>query len=259
LQRSQAMLATADKMASLGMLVAGIAHEINTPVGAVLSSHDTLTRAFVRLKELLGTLDAPTRAQVEQLLQVIDDCNDVMRNGSQRVAGIVRRLRRFARLDEAELQLTDLEEGLDDTLALVQHELKQRIRLTRDYAGVPPIHCYAGRMNQVFLNLIVNALQAMEGPGELTIRTWLAGGSVHVSVQDTGPGIAPEHLPRLFDPGFTTKGVGVGTGLGLAICYQIVQDHRGRIDVSSERGHGARFEVVIPTDLGPTGTAPASA
>jgi PAS domain S-box-containing protein len=251
LRHSQAMLATADKMASLGMLVAGIAHEINTPVGAVLSTQDTLTRAFERLKSLLGSLDPQTREQVAQLVQVIDDCNGVLSNGSQRVANIVRRLRRFARLDEAELQLASLEEGLDDTLALVQHELKQRIRVTRDYAGLPPVCCYAGRLNQVFLNLIVNALQAMEGPGGLTIRTFLRDGSVHVSFEDTGPGVAPEHLPRLFDPGFTTKGVGVGTGLGLAICYQIVQDHRGRIEVSSEPGKGARFEVTIPLDLGP--------
>jgi signal transduction histidine kinase len=181
---------------------------------------------------------------------VVTEANRVIESGTQRVTEIVRRLRSFARLDQAELKKADIHEGLEDTLALIHHELKHNIVVKRDYGSVPPIPCYPGRLNQVFLNLLNNARQAIRGKGEIEIRTFVQDRRVHVTVRDTGAGIAPEHLRKIFDPGFTTKGVGVGTGLGLSICYQIVRDHRGEILVDSEPGKGTTFTVVLPMDLG---------
>ncbi|MDD9969856.1 MAG: ATP-binding protein [Myxococcales bacterium] len=242
LRETQAMLVTSEKMAALGNLVAGIAHEINTPVGAMLSTHDTLMRAFARLKPQLRA----DRPETEPLVRTIQDCNEVIQCGANRVAAIVRRLRSFARLDEAELQEANLEEGLDDTLALLHHQLKHGIEIERDYGSIPPIRCYPGRLNQVFLNLLVNARQAIEGTGKITVRTRKLDGRVSVQIIDSGCGIPPDHIPRLFDPGFTTKGVGVGTGLGLSICFQIIQEHKGEIRVESKVDTGTTFEVLVP-------------
>jgi PAS domain S-box-containing protein len=249
LREAQAQLVQSEKMASLGMLVAGIAHEINTPVGAIRSMHDTLMRALSKLESTL-TQEYPEvvteNPTLQTTLAVVRDANRVIENGAQRVTGIVRRLRSFARLDEAELKEVDVHEGLEDTLALIHHELKHGIVVRREYGDLPPIVCYPGRLNQVFLNLLNNARQAMEGKGEIVIRTFVRDDRVHIALSDNGPGIPPEHLGKIFDPGFTTKGVGVGTGLGLAICYQIVRDHHGEITVQSEPGEGATFTVVLP-------------
>ena len=244
LEQTQFMLVQSDKMASLGSLVAGIAHEINTPVGAIISMHDTLLRAFDKLRSSL--VSTPLDAKDQKLLKVIDDSNAVISNGADRVAEIVKRLRSFARLDEAELKEADIEHGISDTLMLVHHDLKYRITVERDFGNIPKVACYPGRLNQVFLNLLVNASQAIDGEGNITIKTWATDTEVHVSITDTGIGIAKENIAKLFEPGFTTKGVGVGTGLGLSICYSIVQDHGGQILVRSELGTGSTFEVVLP-------------
>jgi signal transduction histidine kinase len=180
---------------------------------------------------------------------MIDESNQVIRSGASRVAEIVRRLRSFARLDEAELKKVDVHEGLEDTLTLLHHEIKHNIQIVRDYGQLPLMSVYPSRLNQVFLNLINNARQAIHDKGTITIRTWVEDGTAVISISDDGIGIPKENLSRVFDPGFTTKGVGVGTGLGLSICYQIVKDHRGRIDVESELGKGATFTVRIPTNL----------
>lgn len=252
LRETQSQLVQSEKMASLGSLVAGIAHEINTPVGAIGSMHDTLVRALRKLEVTLneehpGIVDSSPSLQ--SALKLVQEANRVIESGTQRVTEIVRRLRSFARLDQAELKKADIHEGLEDTLALVHHELKHNIAVRREYGEIPPISCYPGRLNQVFLNLLNNARQAIHGKGEIGIRTFIRDGRVHIEVRDTGSGIAPEHLRKIFDPGFTTKGVGVGTGLGLSICYQIVRDHRGEILVESEPGKGATFTVVLPMDL----------
>ncbi|HEY7820910.1 MAG TPA: ATP-binding protein, partial [Vicinamibacteria bacterium] len=244
------------KMASLGSLVAGIAHEINTPVGAISSMHDTLVRALGKLE---GTLTEEHPGMVgaspslQSALALVQEANRVIESATQRVTGIVRRLRSFARLDQAELKKADIHEGLEDTLALIHHELKHNIVVKREYGKIPPIACYPGRLNQVFLNLLNNARQAIRGKGEIVLRTVLRDDQLHIEVSDSGTGIAPEHLKKIFDPGFTTKGVGVGTGLGLSICYQIVQDHRGEIRVESEPGKGSTFTVILPTNLDQSG------
>jgi signal transduction histidine kinase len=143
----------------------------------------------------------------------------------------------------------DIHEGLEDTLTLVHHEMKHNIQVIRDYGKVPLISVFPSRLNQVFLNLINNARQAIGNKGTITIRTRVENGTAAIAIGDDGVGIKPENLSRVFDPGFTTKGVGVGTGLGLSICYQIIQDHRGRIDVESELGVGTTFTVRIPMNL----------
>jgi PAS domain S-box-containing protein len=252
LKETQTQLVQSEKMASLGMLVAGIAHEINTPIGAVNSMHDTLMRAYVRLKDIMEVelcRDTGAREQLEPLLKVVEDANSVIKNGTERVMTIVRRLRSFARLDEAELKTVDIHEGLEATLLLIHHEIKNRITVERDYGDVPAIACYPGRLNQVFLNLLNNARQAIVGEGTIRIGTRQVDGRVRVSIADTGRGIAPGDLKRVFDPGFTTKGVGIGTGLGLSICWGIMADHHGTIEVQSTVGQGSTFTLVLPMDL----------
>jgi len=252
LRQTQAQLVQSEKMASLGGLVAGIAHEINTPVGAMTSMHYTLVRAIAKLKEHLKET-APeafeSDPKLKSLFAMIDESNQVIRSGASRVAEIVRRLRSFARLDEAELKKVDVHEGLEDTLTLVHHEIKHNIQVVREYGKLPLMSVFPSRLNQVFLNLLNNARQAIRDKGTITIKTWIEDKTANIAITDDGIGIPRENLSRVFDPGFTTKGVGIGTGLGLSICYQIIKDHRGRIDVESEVGKGATFTIRIPTNL----------
>ncbi len=247
LRDTQAQLVQAGKMASLGSLVAGVAHELNTPIASVVSSADTLARGLERLDAAIGRLGPTAQAKdLERIMRAMGSASSVIGIAADRVAHVVRGLRSFARLDEAELQDADLNDAVRQTLALVQHQLEGRIEIETNFAELPLVRCQARRLNQVFLNLIVNAIQAIEGTGTVTVTTALESDEVHVAVEDDGAGIAPEYLDRVFDPGFTTKGVGVGTGLGLSICYRIVHDHAGVIRVSSELGKGSRFTVVIP-------------
>jgi signal transduction histidine kinase len=174
---------------------------------------------------------------------------DVSRDACGRIDKIVRSLRNFARLDEAEHKPADLHEGLDSTLTLVAHLLRERVQVRREYGSLPEVDCHPNQLNQVFLNILVNAAQAIEKQGEICIRTKLLPGTppqACVEIADTGGGIPAENLKRIFDPGFTTKGVGVGTGLGLAICYRIVAQHQGRIEVESEPGKGTTFRILLP-------------
>jgi PAS domain S-box-containing protein len=252
LRQAQAHLVQSEKMASLGGLVAGIAHEINTPVGAMTSMHDTLVRAIAKLKDHLKEKSPEafeSDERLKSLFSTIEESNQVIRSGASRVAEIVRRLRSFARLDEAELKKVDIHEGLEDTLTLVHHEIKHNIQVVRDYGKLPAMSVFPSRLNQVFLNLLNNARQAIGEKGTITIRTSVEDKTASIAVTDDGVGIPKENLPRIFDPGFTTKGVGIGTGLGLSICYQIIKDHRGKIDVESEVGKGTTFTVRIPTNL----------
>ena len=173
----------------------------------------------------------------------------VLSTGAERVKEIVTRLRAFARLDEAELKMALVNEGIEDTLLLLSHDLSKDTTVVKDYGDLPPIACFPGRLNQVFMNLLNNARQAISGPGRVTVSTRVANNELRVSVADTGCGIPEDQLGKIFDPGYTTKGVGVGTGLGLSICYQIVKEHLGRVEVQSEVGAGTTMTVVIPTDL----------
>jgi signal transduction histidine kinase len=251
-REKQAQLVQSSKMASLGSLVAGVAHEINTPVGAINSMHNTLMRAVEKLKaEMESCLEENREEKARMLssLQAVDDANKVIASGTDRVIDIVKRLRSFARLDEAELKDADINEGLEDTLTIIHHEIKHNITVHKDYGELPKISCFPGRLNQVFLNIFINAKQAIKGKGEISITTYIKDERVYVEIEDSGEGIPKDKLDRIFDPGYTTKGVGVGTGLGLSICYQIIQDHRGEIKVESEPGSGTKFTVILPMDL----------
>jgi two-component system NtrC family sensor kinase len=252
LRETQSQLVQSEKMAALGSLVAGIAHEINTPIGAVSSMHDTLFRTLERLKSII---ESKFHKKYEQLpglkstFKIIDDSNKVVRSGTERVINIVRRLKSFARLDEAELKTVDIHEGLEDTLILIHHELKHNITIVKNFGDVPPLSCFPGQLNQVFLNLLINSRQAIKGKGTISIATLVKNNKAHIVIKDDGVGIPKEKLRRIFDPGFTTKGRGVGAGLGLSISYQIIKDHRGEIKVESVLGKGAAFTIVLPLDL----------
>lgn len=253
IQEAQTQLIHSEKMASLGMLVAGIAHEINTPMGSISSMHDTLIRATEKLKEVLEAAcssESPHHQKMERIIKIIDEANRVIQDGTERVTTLVHRLRSFARLDQAELdEAADIHEGLEDTLTLIHHEIKHNITVNRRYGNLPLIACRLSQLNQVFVNLLINAKQAIKGKGAITIETQAAIKYIKISITDTGIGIAPDKLEHIFDPGYTTKGVGVGTGLGLSIVYQIIQEHHGKISVESEPGKGSTFTISLPIDL----------
>jgi len=231
----------ADKMAALGLLVAGVAHEINTPMGAIHSNNDNMRRAVAKIRKLLG----PQEQEVERLFDIVDEVCRNNEAATERIMKIVHSLKNFARLDEAERKEVDIHEGIESTLTLVQHQLKNRIRVEKQFADLPEIQCHPIQLNQVFMNILVNAAHAIPDQGTITIKTLKEGGNVKVVIGDTGVGIPQEHLSKIFDPGFTTKGVGLGTGLGLSICYKIVQDHNGKIEVESSSA-GTIFTITLP-------------
>jgi PAS domain S-box-containing protein len=249
LRETQVQLIQSEKMAALGKLVAGVAHEINSPMGAISSMQDTLSTAIEKLQGAL-TRAAPEvldkNRTIRKTLDAIHEANRVIDTGTDRIIDIVKSLRTFARLDEAEMKKADIHEGLDSALTLIHHDLKDRIDIVRDYGDLSPIVCYPGKLNQLFLNILVNASQAIEGKGQVTITTFEKNGEVYIEIRDTGRGIPKGDIDSIFDPGFTTKGVGVGTGLGLSICFQIIQEHNGRIEVKSKIGKGSVFTVVLP-------------
>jgi signal transduction histidine kinase len=253
MQQAQAHLVQSEKMASLGQLVAGIAHEINTPVGSINSNNDILIRSVSKMREFFNCEQCPVDVRenpdVVKLMRVLEEINHNNRIACDRIIKIISSLRNFARLDEAERRRADIHEGLDSSLILVHHQLKNRIEIVRDYGPLPEIECFPNQLNQVFMNLLVNAAQAMPGRGTLTIQTLHLGSEVQVKITDTGVGIPRENMRKIFDPGFTTKGVGVGTGLGLSICDKIIQDHRGRIAVESEVGRGTTFTITLPVSI----------
>jgi len=252
LRDSQSRLVQQEKMAALGALVAGIAHELNTPIGTINSSADTLARSLQTVRGTLSAPDTPASIRedkrLRQILDLLEDIARINKLACERIVAIVSSLRNFARLDEADFQSADLRVGLDSTLTLVRHELKNRISVVKEYEDIPPIRCHPNQVNQVFMNLLVNAAQAIREKGEIRLRTFVADGMVAVSVQDNGVGIPEKNLANVFDPGFTTKGVGIGTGLGLSICFKIAQDHGGRIDVESQVGEGSTFTLRLPVN-----------
>jgi len=240
----------AAKMGSLRQLVAGVAHQINNPVGAISSNNDISSRAIGRIKQLIAGEHLREMAEGRQLvsaLTILETMNQVSQTASRGIAETVANLRSFVRLDEAEWQLADIHEGIDSVIALMESEFSGRISVTRDYGDIPRIHCSPSDLNQAFISLLRNASEAIAGRGEIHVRTSVQGKYVKIEVSDTGNGIPSDDMDRIFDPGFTTKGVRVGVGLGLSICYKIVVDeHKGRIDVSSEPGMGATFAITLP-------------
>jgi two-component system, NtrC family, sensor kinase len=243
-QELMSQLIQSERMAALGLLVAGVAHEINTPMGAIHSNNDIMTRAVGKIRNQLGS------APDEEVIRLLDILDEVCRNNeiaTERITNIVRSLKNFARLDEAERKKVNIHEGIESTLTLLQHQLKNRIRIVKSFGDIPEIDCYPNQLNQVFMNILVNASQAIADRGEITVKTWRKGDQVGISISDTGVGIPPDNLSKIFDPGFTTKGVGLGTGLGLSICYKIIQDHHGTIEAESS-DQGTTFTITIPIE-----------
>jgi signal transduction histidine kinase len=250
LRETQGQLVQSSKMASLGMLAAGIAHEINTPLGTIQSNTDVERRAISNIRDVLQDAAVakklPDDPRLNRAFVIFDQVNQVTLEAARRVTKVVQSLSNFARLDQADLELVDLHEGLDSTLTLINHLLKDRIEVVKIYGELPKVRCYASQINQVFANLLTNAAQAIKGTGTITITTRQDGPCAVIEVADSGDGIRPEHLERIFDPGFTTKGVGVGIALGLSTTYRIIQNHGGSIDVRSELGKGAIFTIRLP-------------
>jgi PAS domain S-box-containing protein len=264
LENAQNQLLQSEKMASIGQLAAGVAHEINNPIGFVSSNLGTL-KTYV--DELLGVIRAyaaadpllaehpeinaniaSTKAQAD-LDFMGEDIQSLLkesRDGITRVTRIVQDLKDFSRIDSMDWAVANLEQGLDSTLNIVMNEIKFKADIVKEYAGIPDIECLGSQLNQVFMNLLVNAAHAIETHGTITIRTGTTNDAVWVDIADTGRGIPPENLKRIFDPFFTTKAIGKGTGLGLSLAYSIVQKHHGKLDVHSEVGVGSCFRVEIP-------------
>ena len=260
LKEAQTKLVHSAKMTSLGQLVAGVAHELNNPIGFIYSNTTHLKDYFEKLITIIDEIEknpaqsAKIKAEHEfdyirtDLPLLIKSCQD----GAQRTRDIVIGLRNFSRLEESQLKEIDIRESLNTTLDLLQGEIKNRILVHRQYDNIPPVMCYASQINQVLMNLLSNAVQSISANGEIWIVVSLlkaaAGspGKVQISIQDSGSGMSSDVIEKIFEPFFTTKDVGKGTGLGLSISYGIVQNHGGDIQVKSEKGVGTEFIMTIP-------------
>ncbi len=232
LKETQLQLINSEKMASLGQLVAGVAHEINTPVASIKSNNGILAKLIPQIQD-------------KEIADLMQEINQIDSEAIQRISNIVVSLKKFVRLDEAELQEADINKELDLTLELIRHETKNRIEIVKNYGTLPLIKCYPNMLNQVFTNILVNACQAIEGKGKITITTSYEAETMTVSIKDTGKGIPEDEISKIFTAGFTTKGVGVGTGLGLAISAKIIEKHNGKIIVNSEVDKGSEFVITI--------------
>jgi two-component system NtrC family sensor kinase len=246
LKATQALLIQNEKMVSLGQLVAGIAHEINNPLAFVVNN---LFLAESGLDLLAPEIEPHFKEPLLRKWRKARDRLGEMKEGLTRVKELVLDLRTFSRLDESEFQTVDIGEAMDTVLLLLRHKMNHRIRVEKHYGPSRLLHCSAGRINQVLMNLTANAIDAIAGPGKISVTTGRTAELFTISIRDTGAGIPENIRNKIFDPFFTTKPVGHGTGLGLAISYGIVQDHGGSIEVRSGEGVGTEFIVKIPLDL----------
>jgi two-component system NtrC family sensor kinase len=271
LKSTQAQVVQSEKMASLGQMVAGVAHEINTPLGFVRSNVDMVGGMFQDIKRLLeryahtvGLIRTPnaddaqiaeafdqltvTEAEVDTV--VLDEAGILLTDsvrGLNQINDLVSNLKDFSRLDRTRMDWFDVNDGLDGTLTICRNQIKDRVEVLKHYGQVPQIQCAPSQINQIFLNLINNAAQAIgSGSGQIRLTTRATGGEVQIVFEDTGCGMTPEVMAKIYEPFFTTKEIGKGTGLGLSIVYQIIEEHHGRIEVQSEPGKGTRFTVTLP-------------
>lgn len=246
LREMQSQLVQSEKMASLGQLVAGIAHEINNPLAFVINGLFLVQEGLERIaKEPEEGLPSAVRGRVGNMrANLRDACY-----GVERVKDLVSKLRTFSRLDEGKFKSVDIHESIESVLLFLRHKLEDRIEIEREFNGPTTLACHPGELNQVLMNVIANAIDSIEGPGKVTIATVQQNGHFVIKVRDTGRGIPEEIRPKVFEPFFTTKPVGSGTGLGLAISYGIMQAHKGSIDFSSEPGKGTEFVLTIPANL----------
>lgn len=233
LKDTQLQLINSEKLASLGQLIAGVAHEINTPLASINSNNSIMKKLIKKIED-------------KELAETFQEVNEIDSVAVQRISKMVKSLKQFVRLDEADLQDADINREIDLTLDLIRHETKNRIEIVKNYGDIPLIKCYPNMLNQVFMNILINACQSIEKNGKITIATGVVAGKLVVSFKDTGVGIGKDKIDKIFTAGYTTKGVGVGTGLGLAISQKIIHKHEGEIVVNSEVGVGTEFVITIP-------------
>ena len=272
LKNTQSQILQFEKMASVGQLAAGIAHEINNPVGFVSSNLRTLSdyqndinNLIEHYKQLISNLKGVTKdlpfsigEKIEQIATlekeididfILDDIINLVgecKDGTERIKNIVLDLKDFAHPGKDELKFVDINKGIESTLNVIRNELKYKAVVTKDYGNIPLVGCYPQQLNQVFMNILVNAAQAIEKQGEIKIVTRALDGKVEIKISDTGSGIPEENLSKIFDPFFTTKEIGYGTGLGMNVAYNIIKKHNGTIDVESTVGEGTIFTIRIP-------------
>jgi two-component system, NtrC family, sensor kinase len=265
LEEAHNQLLQSEKLASIGQLAAGVAHEINNPIGFVNSNLGTLKNYINKLLDLIDAIPtslAPAlandpaardslqnlcrQADLEFLREDIPSLINESIDGTSRVRKIVQDLRDFSRTGDISLEWSDLQAGLESTLNVVSNEIRYKADVVRDYGVLPKVRCRPSQINQVFMNLLVNAAQAIAQRGTITLRSGCAGDQVWVAISDTGSGIPPDILARIFDPFFTTKAVGKGTGLGLSLSYGIIEKHGGSIKVESTVGQGTTFTIFLP-------------
>ncbi|MDI1293883.1 MAG: ATP-binding protein [Methylobacter sp.] len=263
LQEVQQQLLQSEKMASVGQLAAGIAHEINNPIGYINSNLTSLKNYIDNLLALLAIYEkaeatcthSEQQAEINAFKQKIDlaflrtDILDLLNEsheGTTRVKKIVQDLKDFSHQGDDEWQWALLHSGLETTLNIVSSEIKYKARIVKEFGDLPKIKCLPHQLNQVFMNLLANAAHAIESEGIITLRTGTENDHVWVEISDTGKGIAPEHLSKVFDPFFTTKPVGKGTGLGLSVSYSIIKKHQGEIQLTSQPGQGTTFRILLP-------------
>ncbi|WP_374379970.1 ATP-binding protein [Pseudomonas fluvialis] len=255
LKMANRQLLQSEKMAAIGQLAAGVAHEINNPVGFVASNLKTLVGYVRQLLELVDHMNERGGSELQQLKERFDydfireDINGLLAesaDGVERVKKIIAALRDFSRSGDDTFSLADLHEGIESTLKVVNNEIKYKAEVIREYGELPPVECIAAQINQVVMNLLVNAAHAIEEFGRIVIRTGVERDQAFIEIEDNGCGI-PAHLQRqIFDPFFTTKPVGKGTGLGLALSYNIMEKHNGQISLRSAPGQGSCFRLSLP-------------
>ncbi|MEE9264115.1 MAG: tetratricopeptide repeat protein [Vicinamibacteria bacterium] len=250
LKAAQAQLIQSEKMAAVGRLVAGVAHEVNTPLGAIQSNANVSQRVVVKIARALDSShsidELKSNRDLQRSLDTLKANNETTETAGRRISELVNRLKNFARLDEAEFKLVDVHEGLESTLSLIAPQLKDRIRVVKEFGVLPNIECYPNELNQVFMTLLLNASEAIEGEGTITVQTSTHNGEVSVTTADTGKGIPPDELAKIFDIGISQKGSHLRMHAGLANSYAIVQRHHGDIEVESELGKGTTFRIRLP-------------
>jgi len=263
LKLMQSQLIQSEKMASVGILTAGIAHELNNPINFVSSNVNPLLRdvndvfaiikkydEIVKSNKLEGSFSEVDELKVKMdfsfLIKEIINLLEGIEEGANRSSEIVKGMRSFSRLDEVKCQLYDIHEGIDSTLILLHNKIKNRITVRKDYGNLKELECYPSKLNQVLMNVLTNSIQAIDGKGEILIKTLSSDHEIKIIIKDNGKGMSPEVKKHIFDPFFTTKDVGKGTGLGLSISYGIIEQHKGNIDVISEAGKGTEFIISLP-------------
>jgi two-component system NtrC family sensor kinase len=256
-------------MASIGQLAAGVAHEINNPTGFIMSNLGSLQNYAAKLSDFIKIQDEAvediSRSSKEDLHTILDRVKERRRalkvdyviadlgnlvkesiDGAERIKNIVQALKCFSRANDTEFKISNINAGIESTLNIVWNELKYKATVKKEYGDIPLTKCNLSQLNQVFMNLLVNASHAIEKAGVIAIRTWSDDAHIHISISDTGCGIPQENINKIFDPFFTTKEIGKGTGLGMSIAYEIVKNHKGELHVQSELGKGTVFTLQIP-------------